>query len=154
MGAGDRNDHNSFLQMVLALGMHQLNFRRFNYSYFSQFFWLKCCRIFVAYCYWPFVSFISSNVLIDLIDSLCDGHLDCNDFLTAITGFFFSLSLFPHLYIHPTLSQPPPTPFSFLTFLLGFCSYVYIFLTVNWKTGTKGRKKCLWKQSCNMLFSK
>lgn len=41
-------------QMVLALGMHQLNFR--------------------------------SNVLIDLIDSLCNGHLDCNDLLTAITG--------------------------------------------------------------------
>ncbi|ESR36158.1 triacylglycerol lipase 1 [Citrus sinensis] len=41
-------------QMVLALGIHQLNFR--------------------------------SNVLIDLIDSLCDGHLDCNDLLTAITG--------------------------------------------------------------------
>ncbi|KAJ4716227.1 Lipase [Melia azedarach] len=27
-----------------------------------------------------------SNVLINLIDSLCDGHLDCNDLLTTITG--------------------------------------------------------------------
>ncbi|XP_044479749.1 triacylglycerol lipase 1-like isoform X1 [Mangifera indica] len=27
-----------------------------------------------------------SNVLIGLVDSLCDGHLDCNDLLTTITG--------------------------------------------------------------------
>ncbi|KAK2664970.1 hypothetical protein Ddye_003544 [Dipteronia dyeriana] len=27
-----------------------------------------------------------SNVLIDLLDSLCDGHLDCSDLLTSITG--------------------------------------------------------------------
>ncbi|KAJ0010063.1 hypothetical protein Pint_33842 [Pistacia integerrima] len=27
-----------------------------------------------------------SNVLISLVDSLCDGHLDCNDLLTTITG--------------------------------------------------------------------
>lgn len=46
MGADDRNDHNSFLQMVLALGIHQLNFRRFNYSYFSQFFGLNVVESF------------------------------------------------------------------------------------------------------------
>ncbi|XP_010530730.1 PREDICTED: triacylglycerol lipase 1 [Tarenaya hassleriana] len=41
-------------QMVLALGLHQLNFR--------------------------------SDMLIELVDSLCDGHMDCTDFLTSITG--------------------------------------------------------------------
>ncbi|OMO73985.1 Alpha/beta hydrolase-1 [Corchorus capsularis] len=41
-------------QMVLALGLHQLNFR--------------------------------SDVLINLVESLCDGHVDCSDFLASITG--------------------------------------------------------------------
>ncbi|XP_017971739.1 PREDICTED: triacylglycerol lipase 1 [Theobroma cacao] len=41
-------------QMVLALGIHQLNFR--------------------------------SDVLVNLVESLCDGHVDCTDFLTSITG--------------------------------------------------------------------
>ncbi|TXG64206.1 hypothetical protein EZV62_011200 [Acer yangbiense] len=40
-----------------------------------------------------------SNVLIDLLDSLCDGHLDCNDLLTSITGSL-SLSLSLSLYLH------------------------------------------------------
>lgn len=30
--------------------------------------------------------FIFSNSLISLVESLCDGHLDCNDLLTIITG--------------------------------------------------------------------
>ncbi|KAB1997432.1 hypothetical protein E1A91_D12G023000v1 [Gossypium mustelinum] len=41
-------------QMVLALGLHQLNFR--------------------------------SDVLVNLVDSLCDDHVDCTDFLSSITG--------------------------------------------------------------------
>ncbi|KAJ7946109.1 Lipase [Quillaja saponaria] len=41
-------------QMILAMGIHQLNFR--------------------------------SDWGINLLDSLCDGHLDCNDMLTSITG--------------------------------------------------------------------
>ncbi|PPD83324.1 hypothetical protein GOBAR_DD19739 [Gossypium barbadense] len=40
-------------QMVLALGLHQLNFR--------------------------------SDVLVNLVDSLCDDHVDCTDFLSSIT---------------------------------------------------------------------
>ncbi|KAJ6345787.1 hypothetical protein OIU78_008447 [Salix suchowensis] len=41
-------------QMVLAMGIHQLNFR--------------------------------SKILIDLLDSICDGHIECADLLTSITG--------------------------------------------------------------------
>ncbi|GLT76696.1 hypothetical protein SLA2020_483410 [Shorea laevis] len=41
-------------QMVVAMGIHQLNFR--------------------------------SDALVNLVDSICDGHADCNDFLTSITG--------------------------------------------------------------------
>ncbi|KAG8650763.1 hypothetical protein MANES_07G070900v8 [Manihot esculenta] len=41
-------------QMVLAMGIHQLNFR--------------------------------SEVLINLLDSMCDGHVDCDDLLTSMTG--------------------------------------------------------------------
>jgi lysosomal acid lipase/cholesteryl ester hydrolase len=41
-------------QMVVAMGIHQLNFR--------------------------------SDVLVSLVDSLCDGELDCNDMLSSITG--------------------------------------------------------------------
>lgn len=41
-------------QMILAMGIHQLNFR--------------------------------SDWGVNLMDSICDGHLDCNDLLTSITG--------------------------------------------------------------------
>ncbi|KAL0702384.1 hypothetical protein Bca4012_058506 [Brassica carinata] len=41
-------------QMVVALGMHQINFR--------------------------------SDTLVKLVDSLCEGHMDCTDFLSSITG--------------------------------------------------------------------
>ncbi|XP_062090208.1 triacylglycerol lipase 1 [Humulus lupulus] len=41
-------------QMILAMGIHQLNFR--------------------------------SDWDVNLLNSLCDGHLDCNDLLTSITG--------------------------------------------------------------------
>lgn len=41
-------------QMVVALGLHQINFR--------------------------------SDMLVKLVDSLCEGHMDCTDFLTSITG--------------------------------------------------------------------
>ncbi|KAM7251193.1 hypothetical protein ACFE04_023076 [Oxalis oulophora] len=41
-------------QMVVAMGIHQLNFR--------------------------------SDKLVSLVDSLCDGELDCNDMLSSITG--------------------------------------------------------------------
>ncbi|KAF2294619.1 hypothetical protein GH714_013782 [Hevea brasiliensis] len=41
-------------QMVLAIGIHELNFR--------------------------------SKVLINLLDSICDGHVECDDFLTSMTG--------------------------------------------------------------------
>lgn len=41
-------------QMILAMGIHELNFR--------------------------------SNWGISLMDSICDGHVDCNDLLTSITG--------------------------------------------------------------------
>ncbi|CAF2157850.1 BnaA07g03890D [Brassica napus] len=41
-------------QMVVALGLHQINFR--------------------------------SETLVKLVDSLCEGHMDCTDFLSSITG--------------------------------------------------------------------
>ena len=41
-------------QLVLALGIHQLNFR--------------------------------SDIGVQLLDSICDGHVDCNDLLASITG--------------------------------------------------------------------
>ncbi|KAI3413113.1 Lipase [Psidium guajava] len=41
-------------QMVVALGIHQLNFR--------------------------------SEIGVNLLDSVCDGHIECNDLLTSITG--------------------------------------------------------------------
>ncbi|CAK7330007.1 unnamed protein product [Dovyalis caffra] len=41
-------------QVVLAMGIHQLNFR--------------------------------SEILIDLLDSICDGRIECTDLLTSITG--------------------------------------------------------------------
>ncbi|XP_057964625.1 triacylglycerol lipase 1 [Malania oleifera] len=41
-------------QMIVAMGIHQLNFR--------------------------------SDVGIQLLDSICDGHVDCNDLLASITG--------------------------------------------------------------------
>ncbi|KAM1002915.1 hypothetical protein FF1_003249 [Malus domestica] len=41
-------------QMILAMGIHQLNFR--------------------------------SEWGVNLLDSICDGHVDCNDLLTSITG--------------------------------------------------------------------
>ncbi|KAF4382365.1 hypothetical protein G4B88_011317 [Cannabis sativa] len=41
-------------QMILAMGIHQVNFR--------------------------------SDWGVNLVDSICDGHLDCNDLLTSITG--------------------------------------------------------------------
>ncbi|VVA99217.1 unnamed protein product [Arabis nemorensis] len=49
-------------QMVVALGLHQINFR--------------------------------SDMLVKLVDSLCEGHMDCTDFLTSITGknSFFNAS--------------------------------------------------------------
>ncbi|KFK39999.1 hypothetical protein AALP_AA3G316900 [Arabis alpina] len=49
-------------QMVVALGLHQINFR--------------------------------SDTLVKLVDSLCEGHMDCNDFLTSVTGknSFFNAS--------------------------------------------------------------
>jgi lysosomal acid lipase/cholesteryl ester hydrolase len=46
-------------QMVVALGLHQINFR--------------------------------SDMLVKLVDSLCEGHMDCTDFLTSITGFSLPL---------------------------------------------------------------
>ncbi|KAE9447158.1 hypothetical protein C3L33_20952, partial [Rhododendron williamsianum] len=50
-------------QVVLALGIHQLNFK--------------------------------SDILAEILDSVCDGHVDCKDLLTSITGS----------------SSPPPPPF-------------------------------------------
>ncbi|XP_010028409.2 triacylglycerol lipase 1 [Eucalyptus grandis] len=41
-------------QMVVAMGIHQLNFR--------------------------------SEIGVNLLDSVCDGHIECNDLLTSITG--------------------------------------------------------------------
>ncbi|OVA01411.1 Alpha/beta hydrolase fold-1 [Macleaya cordata] len=41
-------------QMILAMGIHQLNFR--------------------------------SDIGVHLINSICDGHIDCNDLLTSLTG--------------------------------------------------------------------
>jgi len=41
---------------------------------------------------------IFSDWGVDLLDSICDGHVDCNDLLTSITGSSI-LSLFMHVYV-------------------------------------------------------
>ncbi|KAH7835637.1 hypothetical protein Vadar_028228 [Vaccinium darrowii] len=65
-------------QVILALGIHQLNFK--------------------------------SDILAEIVDSACDGHVDCNDLITSITGPNCCLNIsqvdfFLEYEPHPTSSK-------------------------------------------------
>lgn len=72
-------------QLVLAMGFHQLNLRRFiRVNPFPPIFIYYGFILYIIVAY--HVLLIFSDWFINLLDSICYSRIDCNDLLSSITG--------------------------------------------------------------------
>lgn len=74
-----------------------------------------------------------SDILAEIVDSACDGHVDCNDLITSITGSSYSFSSsFWHVQSHHLVDKYNhvyhDTHFFMSTFTFSLCVSFLFFL--------------------------
>ena len=87
---------NYLFKIILALGIHELNFKRYKTFDLSKTITLSSSSLSILIVEFHYFSEWGTRIM----DMMCDGHLDCADMLSSVTGLRF-LQILLHLCFFP-----------------------------------------------------